>query len=265
MKNLFMSMFAAGLLCALSLAQTAPSGGEAPQTQPSQSATQSTSQPANTPANNADNLKIAPGSVIPVQLTKGVDAKKAKTGDEIDARVTQDLKSNSGALLVPKDTKVVGHVTEAQARTKDQKESQVAITFDHAVLKDGHDVSLPLSIQAIISPEALNPNNGNSAGNAPPPSGSDSAGSPSSGAGRTAAGGGGMSQPRPSAPSAGGDTTAAGGTNSQPQITANTKGVVGISGMTLSDGQTNQGSIVTSEKNNVKLENGTLMLLRVNQ
>ena len=49
--------------------------------------------------------RIAPGSVIPVELTKTIDAKKAKSGDPVEAKVTQDLKTNSGDVLVPKDTK----------------------------------------------------------------------------------------------------------------------------------------------------------------
>src|SRR6201997_5302769 len=100
------------------------------------------------------NTRLAPGSVIPVQLTKTIDAKKAKTGDPVEAKVTQDLKTDNGDVLVPKDTKVVGRVTEAQARSKDQKESQVGIAFDHAVMKNGGDVPLPMSIQAVISQNA---------------------------------------------------------------------------------------------------------------
>jgi hypothetical protein len=268
MKRLSTGILVATALCALALAQdtTAPSNNTTPQ-QPTQSAQPQPGQAQSTQANsqNTDTLRIAPGSVIPVQLTKGVDAKKAKTGDEVDARVTQDLKSNSGELLVPKDTKVVGHVTEAQARSKEQKESQVAITFDHAVMKNGHDVSLPMSIQAIISPQSLNPGNNSADSATPQPSG---AGSPSTssggGAGRAGAGGGaGMNQQQGSmnTPPSG----ESGGGAAQPPITANTQGVVGISDMKLSAaGETNQGSVVSSEKNNVKLENGTLMLLRVN-
>ncbi|HZC23015.1 MAG TPA: hypothetical protein VE866_06730, partial [Candidatus Binatia bacterium] len=74
-----------------------------------------TSNPGTSQAQTASAPKIAPGSVIPVQLTKTVDAKKAKTGDEVVAKVTQDMKTQTGEVLVPKDTKVTGHVTEAQA------------------------------------------------------------------------------------------------------------------------------------------------------
>jgi hypothetical protein len=282
MRKLWLGVLAGALLCAVALAQdttAAPSTSATPQTQPSQNSSQPASdsaqpsqqaQPAQTSsaqANtaNANRLRIAAGSVIPVQLTKGIDAKKAKTGDEVDARVTQDLKSGNGELIVPKDTKVVGHITEAQARTKDQKESQVAITFDHVVMKDGHDASLPVSSQAIISPQALNANGGNADGGASPSPAQGSAGSSSTNPGRAGSAGTGMTQPRPTnAPATGDDSSGSAG--SQPPITANTLGVVGISDMKLSTaGEPNQGSVVSSEKNNVKLENGTLMLLRVNQ
>ena len=56
------------------------------------------------------------------------------------------------------------------------------------------------------------------------------------------------------------------GASARPRITAQTEGVVGISDLklTTSAPTPNQGSVVSSEKNNVKLESGTLMLLRVN-
>jgi len=49
-------------------------------------------------------------------------------------------------------------------------------------------------------------------------------------------------------------------------VTGNTQGVLGMSDLTLSKATGSaQGSVLTSEKNNVKLESGTLMLLRVDQ
>jgi len=54
--------------------------------------------------------------------------------------------------------------------------------------------------------------------------------------------------------------------NARPHITGNTQGVVGIDNLKLEAGQNaTQGSVLTSEKNNVKVESGTMLLLRVNQ
>jgi hypothetical protein len=227
-----------------------------PQT-PAPQAASSTSNPAGAPT------RIAPGSVIPVSLSKTIDAKKVKTGDQVVTIVTQDMKTTSGNVLMPKDTKVIGHVTEAQPRNKEQKESQLGIAFDRAVLKDGNTMQMPMSIQAIIGPQ--NNQNNPSAGN------SDAAasnGSPSAGSTGGRPGMGGSTQA--STPSTGAsdvpsDSNAA--KNTRPPITAQTQGVVGISNLTLAPAATGaaQGSVVTSEKNNVKLESGTMMLLRVNQ
>jgi len=296
MKRILLTVLSGWLLAGLSFAQnnqippgqaaqpqtTQPQGAQqipdssAPQTQsqpqaPTQSPTASqptTGQPpsANSaPANTASNHpKIAPGSVIPVELTKTVDAKKVKTGDQVVAKVTQDMKTSKGDVLVPKDTKIIGHVTEAQARSKEQKESQMGIAFDRAGMKDGNQVDLPMSIQAII---------GQQQNNASAPGGNDqgATAAPSAMSGGGAAGGrpGVGSAPTPSsapAPSDNASSTDQSAKNAQPQINGQTTGVIGISNLSLTPGPNgSNGSVLTSEKNNVKLESGTMLLLKVNQ
>jgi hypothetical protein len=56
-------------------------------------------------------------------------------------------------------------------------------------------------------------------------------------------------------------------TGARPQINGNTQGVIGMPDVKLETSAQNaaQGSVLTSEKNNVKIEKGTLMLLRVSQ
>src|SRR5579859_3777969 len=128
------------LLCGVSTAQNSTPSTTTPSTQAPASA-HSAAQA------ETSSLRIAPGSVIPVQLTKSIDVKKAKSGDEVVARVTQDMKGGNGDVVVPKDAKVMGHVTEAQKRSKEQKESQLGIAFDKLVMKSGGDVNVPMSIQ----------------------------------------------------------------------------------------------------------------------
>jgi hypothetical protein len=275
MKTLMLStgIFATMALCGIALAQDTtqpPANDPAPQTQ--QSTQPNTVTPPSAPSGAAQAIaspRIAPGSVIPVQLMKSIDAKKVKNGDEVEARVTQDLKTANGDLLVPKDTKVVGHVTEAQVRNKEQKESQLGITFDHAVMKNGGDVPLPMSIQAIIAPPSASQNsngNGGSASASPTPT-PGSGTTPGNSSGRPGMGPG-TSTPTASVPSttnAETPTTTQAGANPRQPITGNTQGVVGIPNLTLTAAQdTTQGSVLSSEKNNVKLESGTFMLLRVN-
>src|SRR6202048_5195592 len=122
MQKILVTVFSGVLLLGVAAAQDSatPAPGSpasdaqtsAPQTQPqspeSQTpATQSSPQSSvprstQTPQTGANSgaatgaRRIAPGSVIPVLLTKTIDAKKAKTGDEVVAKVTQDLKTHSG-------------------------------------------------------------------------------------------------------------------------------------------------------------------------
>jgi hypothetical protein len=265
MKTSSISIFLCGLMVGIATAQDSAARPSA--SPPSELQTLSPAQPpapAAAPQSStpAQPTRIAAGSVIPVSLTKTIDAKKAKTGDEVIAKVTEDIKTSSGEVLVPKDTKVVGHVTEAQPRGKEQKESTIGIAFDRAVMKNGSEMQMPMSIQAIIGPQ----NNQNSTGGSTegvPNAGTAGYPSPSR-AGGTA---GSAPSAMPSTPSvssnAPSDTQT--GTNARPRITAQTEGVVGISDVKLMPAvQANQGSLVSSEKNNVKLESGTFMLLRVN-
>lgn len=276
MKMLFSGICTLALLCGTMLAQTSSSpqssAPQPPQASPNGEPQSTATTPANTrPTQTAPNaLKIAPGSVLPVQLTKTVDAKKAKTGDEVVATVTQDMKNNTGDVIVPKDTKILGHITEAQARNKEQKESQLGIAFDHAVVK-GNETSLPMSIQAIIAPPQQNPAAAAGGGGTPeaPSSPNPNAGMAGSQAGSSPQG--------TSAPSAQqnypqGNAGAAGGSepteaSARPPITGNTQGVIGMEHVKLQNNaqNTTQGSMVTSDKNNVKIEKGTMMLLKVNQ
>ena len=256
-----------------------PSGSQTPQPpaqsegQPqaeSQAAPPTHSSPASPTAARQEQpaapTRIAPGSVIPVQLTTTIDAKKAKPGDPVTAKVSMDMKTTGGEVIVPKDTRIMGHVTEAQARSKEQKESQVGIAFDRAVLKDG-EIPLPMSIQAVIAPPSKDANN-RGGGQGAPVTGGNTSTSPMGGGRSASSGGAGQTQPSSTAPNAvpteGTDNQQTG--SARPQITGNTQGVIGISNLKLDAAQNpTQGSVLSSEKNNVKVENGTMLLLKVNQ
>jgi hypothetical protein len=266
--KLVIRVIAGLLLSGAAIAQQSALGvnsSSTPQNSPSENRSDNSSTPQTTAP------RFAPGTVIPVELTKSVDAKKVKSGDGVEARVTQDLKAGNGQVIVPKDTKVIGHVTEAQPRNKEQKQSQVGIIFDHAVMKNGSDVAMPMSIQAIIGPAALNPPSNNAGASAPGQSTqtSPSAGVPPGSTGGRPTGTGSSGSPSSVSPSpAGGEAPAEvqSGAESHQPITASTQGIVGISNLMLSSKEDSKmGSVVSSEKSNVKLDSGTFMLLRVNQ
>jgi hypothetical protein len=269
MRSILAALFSVALLCGAALAQQTPPPNPDPQTPRSDEQPNQPAQPGQSAANQAQashSFKIAPGSVIPVQLSKTVDAKKAKTGDEVVATVTQDLKANSGEVVVPKDTKMIGHITEAQARNKEQKQSELGIAFDRAVVK-GDQMQLPMSIQAVIAPPSNNSEAEAPAGPSPSAAGGGSSGSPMGGSRTTGTGSGTGSSAQQNSPPSGGASEPTSQAGERPPITGNTQGVIGISDVKLESASQNsqQGSVLTSEKNNVKIEKGTMLLLRVNQ
>src|SRR5438445_11612849 len=94
----------AGLLMyGAALAQQSTGATSPPQNNPSASQSGTSSVPQTTAS-----PRFAPGTVIPVELTTSIDAKKVKRGANGEARVTQDVEAGSGQLVVPEDTTVTG-------------------------------------------------------------------------------------------------------------------------------------------------------------
>lgn len=103
----------------------------------------------------ASTTQVAPvkpkGSYMLVELSKSLKAKKLKVGDRVTAEVTQDVVSH-GKVIIPIETRLVGHVTEVNARDKGQLESRLGIVFDRILLKHYHDISFEAVVQAVSQP-----------------------------------------------------------------------------------------------------------------
>jgi len=70
--------------------------------------------PAHTRAAQETAASLATGTGIYAELNGGVDSKKAKAGDAVTLHTTEAVKSSGGRMILPKGTKVVGHVTQDQ-------------------------------------------------------------------------------------------------------------------------------------------------------
>jgi len=117
--------------------------------------TQSHSQPqggtnGRTVPQNAEPAQIQAAS-LSAELTKSIDTKKAKTGDQITARTTSDAKLPNGAVL-PKGTKLLGNVIEVSAKSKEQKSSHLVISLNRAEIKDGQDMPIHAAVTSISAP-----------------------------------------------------------------------------------------------------------------
>jgi len=209
--------------------------------------------------------RFAPNTVIPVELSKSLDAKKVKVGQPFEAKSTMDMLSE-GKVILPRETKIIGHVTSVNAHSKESPDSSIGIAFDHAVMKDGHELPLSAAVQA-IGPPMPNPMAisegvpmGGGAGMSP---GMGAGGAPMGGGGSMAGGpAGGAGSAQPSYPS--------GSVPSMPQgspgrstgaLSPGSQGVVGLKGVELKN--SGQESVISCSKKNVHLDGGTQMILRV--
>jgi hypothetical protein len=276
-NNRWMAIIVATLLTAGAVAQNGASASGAAQGSAAANQTDTSNASSSTAANTGaigNGESATGGMTVQAELTKTVDAKKAKQGDEVTAKVLEDVKSN-GQVLVRRGAKLVGHVTEAQARNKENTESRLGIVFDKAVAKDGSQVPLNAVVQALAPPQrvaaAPMPDvNSQSAGASPmgrssePMSNSRNdlpaspAAAPMGDAGRPTGNVGGTA----------GSAAAGAGDSLGGALNSSSHGVIGLRGLTLNSGASQAGgaqsSVVSSSTENVKLENGTQLVLMVN-
>jgi hypothetical protein len=124
---------------------------------------------------------------VAAELTKGIDTKHARVGDELNAKTTTEAKLPDGTVI-PKGTKLMGNVVEVAAKSKEQKNSHLVISLNRAVMKDGHDMPIHAAVTSVTAPASTQ------MADTPMSSGGSSA---SSGSGSSAGG----SSATPSAPS----------------------------------------------------------------
>jgi hypothetical protein len=163
--------------------------------------------------------------LIPASLTSSVDSKKKKPGEEVVVKTAGNVRLADGTMI-SRGAKIVGHVTEAKARSGSDAQSSLGIVFDKIDMSGGKT----LAITGVIQAFAPNPN-------------------PDQGEGVNY---GGMNQTlQHSTPTAGGSSPVI------PILSEDSVGVQGIKNLQLgSDG------VFKSDQKTVKLDYGSQVVLR---
>jgi hypothetical protein len=204
---------------------------------------------------------LAGGTVLNAALNSSIDSKKAKPGEQITAHTTETVKSSDGRVILPNGTRLIGHVTQASARSNGQGQAMLAIQFDKAVLKDKQEMPLNVVIQAVAAP-ARETSPFNSDTDRPITTG---AGAPSSNPSVSGSRGARPENIPSSDPYPTGSTNGAGGgqSGSSGPLPANARGVYGLDGVRINENANGQGTVLTSNGKNVHLDGGTRLLLAV--
>jgi len=263
----------------LSRAQVSPTDQSAAQpaasTQTTISAEQSQSK---MPA--ADSATFAKGTILVAEFAHGVNAGKLKPGDKVKAVLTQDL-ILKGKIVAATESKLVGHVTEVKRSTDADPESRLGVVFDRVLLKHHKELPVESGVQALLAPVVRRSRVDEPDQIMPPPMVA------SSGTGTTSGGRAGSNGAAAPVPQTATSSVALlnsigavptvknspGGTRgnmvdlaqvSSAKLSASSgmRGVYGIKGITLSPPSSGP-TLIISKKSNVKLENGTQLILVV--
>ena len=176
---------------------------------------------------------------FPVKVTKTLDSSKLKDGDTVELETAGSFKLADGTL-VPKGSKMFGHVATAKARSKGDSQSQLTLAFDKLSVTGGSQLALKGSVQAVFPPqEEVDP------------------GIPGSSAHQ--GGGGGAAPgyfPAPDyKPEAKTGSNTDSGSHGNPVFAPNAVGVHGFDNLDLEDG------ILSSKGKNVKLGSGVRLIV----
>jgi hypothetical protein len=207
---------------------------------------------------------LADGSAFTVELSSSLDSKKVKPGDTFTAKTTETLKSADDRIMLPKGAKVIGHVTQASARGKGAADSELGMAFDKVILKDGQEMPLKVTVQALAPPA----NTGSASAGGPDldTMGNSSPGRPSAPTNNPSMSGSRGARPTPNYPTEGGAQSGAadapGSMNTSGQLSPNSRGVYGMDGLRLAAAPNDaQATVITSNGKNVHLDSGTRLLL----
>lgn len=202
----------------------------------------------------------APAQAVPAAVGHGVlftrvdktlDSSKLKDGDAVEVEMASGIKLPDGTV-VPKGSKVTGHVVAAKARSKGDPESELTVTFDKLNVANGKQLSVKGIVQAVFPApdEQMDPSITGAATTA--------AGGSAGGVGPSGVGGGGGAMT-----SVGVVTDSKSGSNansdsrSQSAETRESVGVHGMDNLQLDNG------VLTSKGKNVKLGSGVRMVVHV--
>jgi hypothetical protein len=246
---------------------------------PSAQSGQATADPVRSTAGapEASNEQLRP---VTGELEKKIDTKNAKAGDPVILKTTENATTADG-IVIPKGSRIVGHVTDVQAHSKTNPNARLTLQFDQAEIKGGQTMPIWTVLESVAPPPTtVHPTDTmNAPGMGGTPMASPSASGAPGGTGASPAGTApGSTQTVP--PAGGGAPTMSAGTEQQAtsaaprsgevvarqgNVAIKTTAVPGVLLATNANGQpfSNAAGALLGAKQNVHLDGGTEVVLAV--
>ena len=89
--------------------------------------------------------------VLFTRVDKTWDSSKLKEGEAVEVEMASGIKLPDGTV-VPKGSKLTGHVMAAKARSKGDPESKLTVTFDKLSAANGKQLAVKGTVQAVFPP-----------------------------------------------------------------------------------------------------------------
>ena len=199
-----------------------------------------------------------PVSKVFATLAKSLESKSSVVGDELMLRTISDVVVD-GEAVIPKGSKLLGHVAGVATKGKDEPKSLLAIIIDKAVTVGGVEMPLQAIVAAIAAPQnalSSDPTYGMMHSNEPKMIGVGPGSAASSGS---------LSASSKASSTAAVATAQINGSMETLLLTEDSQGAVGYEGISISWVLSFPPplTVFTSKAKNVKLDAGTQMLLRM--
>ena len=105
------------------------------------------------PASGRGSANASAAAVNQMRPVKGelmgkLDSKSARVGQSVVVRTTEKLQTANG-MVIPKGSRLMGHITEVQAHGSGHANSSMGIVFDRAELKNGQSFAIHSVIESV--------------------------------------------------------------------------------------------------------------------
>lgn len=211
--------------------------------------------------------EIKNGTKISAKLMSSVDARSARPGDKVVAKVTKNVKQH-GRIVVHKGDRLIGHVTNVKSAAKGQAGSALGVKFDQLVA--GHSTTqLNTVLTSILSVPGSN-SEGPEPMQAPPMAAPVAAPAGGGGGGLLGGVGSTVGSTAGIAGSAVGDVGGSIGAATQSTLGANSAlnlstpaRQIHLQSQASANESTGTDSVLTTRHGNLRLQSGTRMQFRV--